>query len=364
MGRKVSQQDKKYSAVFSVHNKRLGLAKEIRRRPYHPSGQTMDSYVLPFFHFTSSAIKGFLPLIEDPAQANDFNAVFRCICNFFRELEGLAYLPPPLVGEPVETYFERIANHPRIPSIDKEETEDDDASANRYPIFAREKSPRCQLEARILSYRIKDFLSMFEDRELPAGVSIYSDIVTIKSAVSSWMDGFLADLSANNPNQVNSLDPETYINNPRTVLPLNKKTPRGGERFFETVAKDRMQEMLKDVVTFPEFYPNEKSIVMKRIHETDNPLCLCWSEIWFALEYGIRARLCPYCNHRVYTVPKNNPRMAHCQSASCKRAYDIERRGGIEKYRAHETIRKKKAPTGKMGRPRKQVKGNSKEVQQ
>ncbi|MDR7865789.1 MAG: hypothetical protein RIN56_03170 [Sporomusaceae bacterium] len=88
-----------------------------------------------------------------------------------------------------------------------------------------------------------------------------------------------------------------------------------------------------------------------RVHETDEILPLAWAEVWHALEYGIRLRICPYCQ-TVFRVPSNNPRKESCLSPACKKAQETNRLGGLENQREYWRNNKKKKG-GKVGRPRK-----------
>lgn len=99
-------------------------------------------------------------------------------------------------------------------------------------------------------------------------------------------------------------------------------------------------------------YPDIIRDRLVRVHESNNFFALAWSEVWYAYEFGIRARLCPYCL-KVFLVPANNPHQSTCLSKECKRRHLIERHGGIDEYRAWERNRKKIGGSGVRGRPRK-----------
>lgn len=90
---------------------------------------------------------------------------------------------------------------------------------------------------------------------------------------------------------------------------------------------------------------------IRRIHQADSLLPLAWCEIWHALEYGIRARSCPYCG-LVFLLPPNNPRKTTCLRPACKMKYEIDRHGGIEAYREWERNRKKLPSKRSPGRPK------------
>ena len=93
-----------------------------------------------------------------------------------------------------------------------------------------------------------------------------------------------------------------------------------------------------------------------RAHFTDSLLALAWAEIWHAVDYGIKARSCPYCGV-VFILPPNNLQKKTCLRPACKQAYEVDRHGGIEEYREWERDRKKRPSLQKPGRPKK-VKGD------
>lgn len=108
----------------------------------------------------------------------------------------------------------------------------------------------------------------------------------------------------------------------------------------------------RQITTHPETHPELFGGKLLRVHESRHGLLpLCWAEVWYCLEHKKRARVCPYCG-KVFLPPPNNPKTAYCQGGPCRRAYLIEKHGGIEGYREWERTRKKKS-SGKRGRPRK-----------
>lgn len=89
------------------------------------------------------------------------------------------------------------------------------------------------------------------------------------------------------------------------------------------------------------------------VHDSPGILPLCWVEMLHGLQGKLKASVCPYC-HNVYLYPSNNFRKATCGSAACKKAYLVEKHGGVEGYRSWEAERKKNSG-GKRGRPRKEM---------
>jgi hypothetical protein len=81
-------------------------------------------------------------------------------------------------------------------------------------------------------------------------------------------------------------------------------------------------ERLQQAPAYPEAHEGQ----LRRVHESDSLLALAWSEVWYALDFKIRARICPYCS-KVFPVPANNPRKNNCLSKGCKKSYEIERHG-------------------------------------
>lgn len=78
-----------------------------------------------------------------------------------------------------------------------------------------------------------------------------------------------------------------------------------------------------------------------RIYESAGLLPLAWMEIWFALDHGIKAKICHHCA-KLFVPSPFHPKTTHCQSNECKKAYLIDRKGGIDGYRKWERERKKK----------------------
>lgn len=120
-----------------------------------------------------------------------------------------------------------------------------------------------------------------------------------------------------------------------------------GERLNDALATYYFYKRLLQAPAYPEAYEGQ----LRRVHESDSFLALAWAEIWYALDFRIRARECPYCS-KVFLVPANNPRKNNCLSKACKKRYEIERHGGPEKYRQWEKTRNKSGGV-KRGRPRK-----------
>lgn len=86
-------------------------------------------------------------------------------------------------------------------------------------------------------------------------------------------------------------------------------------------------------------------------HDSPGILPLCWAELLYALQKKQKASICLYCNN-VYLFPSNNYQKCTCGQPACRKAYLINKHGGIKGYNAWEAERKKNS-SGKRGRPRK-----------
>lgn len=78
-----------------------------------------------------------------------------------------------------------------------------------------------------------------------------------------------------------------------------------------------------------------------RICESAGLLPLAWMEIWFALDHGIKVKICHHCA-KLFAPSPFHPKTEHCQSNECKKAHLIKQKGGLEEYRKWERERKKK----------------------
>lgn len=83
-------------------------------------------------------------------------------------------------------------------------------------------------------------------------------------------------------------------------------------------------EQLKISPIYP-FYgepdPEKGRYPLARYHLSRSLIALCWAEIWYAVEYEIKAGICPYCG-AIFVYAKNNRLKYHCGETSCKTAYN------------------------------------------
>lgn len=124
-----------------------------------------------------------------------------------------------------------------------------------------------------------------------------------------------------------------------TYQPVRKRDKKTGKVLsWESYGKE-LFELGRKPEDFEEIPWGPQVERLARVHESDNLLALAWAEIWYAFDFHIRVRVCPYC-WTVFKVPVNNRLKHTCGSKECLKQYLIDSHGGIEGYRAWERERK------------------------
>jgi hypothetical protein len=175
----------------------------------------------------------------------------------------------------------------------------------------------------------KPYLSPLPD------VGLIDEILALRSAVSRWLDERQA------PNLIKSIslsDAPPDLASYCCYRRLRQAPAFPVDMSYQRTADDGSVLLWNSGLSLP------------RVHEADSLLPLAWSEIWYAYDFRIRLRVCPYC-WTVFRVPPEAPEKHHCGSRECRKAYEAERHGGIDAYRAFETARHKRKSDRLRGRP-------------
>jgi len=179
--------------------------------------------------------------------------------------------------------------------------------------------------------------------DIKSEIILFEEVRSLAYAVNNWLGG--TEKPVFHPGV---LKPR-YIPNLFSGLSSPFTDPQSALSDFAGFCLYRRSQQIS---THPEIHPELFDGKLLRVHKSQHIILpFCWAEVWYCLEHKKRARVCPYCG-KVFLPPPNNPKTAHCQSNPCRRAYLIEKHGGIEGYREWERTRKKKS-SGKRGRPRK-----------
>lgn len=308
---------------------------EIIRLPYKEI--IINNEKTTYFHFTSGLLYAFSNILNKQKKLN-INEINLAIINFIRITEDLLIPDPLSLNEKAFHYLQRVSEMEK--NIQPKE--------GRITYF-----PTYSWETGIIADKLKHLLCLNDTSGDPYSW-LLSKVSNLHCAVKTWLDvatkedSIFPENSTSLNDKPKKQEARTYnvINNPE--MPFIHE----GKDGFEFLANADLREYPKKVKTYPSFSNDYKTnkLVMAKIHESDNPIALCWSEIWYALEHQIKARICPYCG-KVFRIPPNNPNTKHCQSYKCKKANNIEKMGGIEKYLEWDRERKKRPKYRKRGRP-------------